>query len=88
MDVGAAVLLSWVSRRHLGAGECMRGLANAEWVLFVSREAPGVTKFLPRITQAVAWCDPCPSAPFVVVAGPGPSVARRDPRGVFGLPST
>ena len=87
-DVDAAVLLSWVSRRHLGVGECMRDLAYAEWALFVSREAPGVAKSLPRITQTVAWCDPFTPAPFVVLAGPDPSVAGTDPRGVFGLPST
>ena len=86
--VGTAVLLSWVWRRHLDVGECIRDLAYAEWPLFVSREAPGVAKFLPRITQAVAWCDPCSPAPFVIVAGPDPPIAGTDPRGVFSLPST
>ena len=86
--VGAAVLLSWVSRRHLGVGECIRDLAYAELTLFVSREATGVAKSLPRITQAGAWCDPCSPAPFVIVAGPDTPVAGTDPRGVFSLPST
>ena len=76
------------SRCHLGVGKCMRGLAYAEWALFVSRETLGVAKSLSRITQAVAWGVPCSPAPFVVVAGPAPSLAGTGPRGLFGSPST